>query len=284
LNNLHSFEMPACAVENTLKLPAIGEYFLLSNEASCPVAISTLGDAGLSERLFEMKPRGLSIVGKTETENIGIEKIVRNTLALTNLRYLIVCGEDCKGHLSGDALRALVKNSVDEKMRIIGAEGKQPVLTNLEFREVEAFRERIELVDLIGCTDKARIGDLVKKLSENVCEGTSTGRAEQDYASLAPTVETVDVTDMDPQKVKLDRYGYFVVVPKAEERLIYVEHYDYENKLLRIIRGKDARNIYWEIINKGWISEMSHAAYLGKELARAELSMSQGFKYVQDKG
>jgi tetrahydromethanopterin S-methyltransferase subunit A len=101
---------------------------------------------------------------------------------------------------------------------------------------------------------------------------------------MVPGVETVEAADMEPTKVKLDRYGYFVVVPKADEQLIYVEHYDYENKLLRIIRGKNSRNIYWEIINSGWVSEMSHAAYLGKELARAELSMSLGFKYVQDKG
>lgn len=271
-------------MEHEIKLPAIGEYFLLSAELDCSVAISTLGDAGLAERLYEMKPQGLSIVAKTETENIGIEKIVRNTLALTNLRYLILCGEDCKGHLSGGALRALFKNGVDEKMRIIGAEGKQAVLTNLGRREVEAFRERIELFDLIGCTDMVRIGDLVKELSEKVHEGKTIGIAEQDYASKVPVVETVDVAAMEPTKVKLDRNGYFVVVPIAYEQLIYVEHYDYENRLLRIIRGKDARNIYWEIINSGWISEMSHAAYLGKELARAELSMSQGFKYVQDKG
>ncbi len=279
LNNLHSFEMPACHVEQALKLPAIGEYFLLSNEPDCPVAISTLSDAGLAERLYEMKPPGLSIVGKTETENIGIEKIVRNTLALTNLRYLILCGEDCKGHLSGDTMRALARNGVDAKMRIIGSAGKQPVLTNLGYGEVETFQDCIELVDLIGCTDTETISDMVRQLTVKESE-----RLVKVYDSLAPAVEMVDATYMDPEMVKLDRYGYFVVVPKSDERLIYVEHYDYENSLLRIIRGRDARSIYWEIINEGWVSELSHAAYLGKELERAELSMSQGFKYVQDKG
>jgi len=41
--------------------------------------------------------------------------------------------------------------------------------------------------------------------------------------------------------------------------------------------------IYWTIIENGWVCEMSHAAYLGKELTKAEMSMKLGFKYVQDK-
>ena len=36
------------------------------------------------------------------------------------------------------------------------------------------------------------------------------------------------------------------------------------------------------IIAKQWVSELSHAAYLGKELAKAELALQHGFKYVQD--
>jgi len=36
------------------------------------------------------------------------------------------------------------------------------------------------------------------------------------------------------------------------------------------------------IVDDGWVTELSHAAYLGKELARAELSLQLGFRYVQD--
>jgi len=31
-----------------------------------------------------------------------------------------------------------------------------------------------------------------------------------------------------------------------------------------------------------WVNELSHAAYLGKGLVRAELTFKYGFKYVQD--
>ena len=107
---------------------------------------------------------------------------------------------------------------------------------------------------------------------------------EQELHIQISDLVVIEARDMDIHKVKLDPKGYFVILPKEDEQRIYVEHYDYENRLLRIIRGQDARSLYWEIIHQDWISEMSHAAYLGKELARAELSMQKGFPYVQDKG
>lgn len=61
-----------------------------------------------------------------------------------------------------------------------------------------------------------------------------------------------------------------------------MEQYSYDNSHLRTIEGKDARSIYLTVIQNGWISELTHAAYLGKELEKAELSMKLGFRYVQD--
>ena len=61
-----------------------------------------------------------------------------------------------------------------------------------------------------------------------------------------------------------------------------VEHYSNDNRLLRIIEGKDAVSLYRTIVANGWVTQLSHAAYLGKELDRAELSMKLDFKYVQD--
>lgn len=80
----------------------------------------------------------------------------------------------------------------------------------------------------------------------------------------------------------MDKAGYFVVVPLFERRLIHVEHYTYDNTLLRNIEGADARSLYLTIINQQWVSELSHAAYLGKELAKAELALEHGIAYIQD--
>jgi tetrahydromethanopterin S-methyltransferase subunit A len=67
-----------------------------------------------------------------------------------------------------------------------------------------------------------------------------------------------------------------------DKGVISVEHYSPDNRLLRIIEGKDSADIYKKIIENHWITELSHAAYIGKELVRAELSMKFDFKYIQD--
>ena len=82
--------------------------------------------------------------------------------------------------------------------------------------------------------------------------------------------------------VVMDPAGYFVIVPLSDQGLIAVDHYAYDNALLRTIEGASARAIYLTLIENGWISELSHAAYLGKELTKAELALKMGFKYVQD--
>ena len=81
---------------------------------------------------------------------------------------------------------------------------------------------------------------------------------------------------------KLDNAGYFVILPQPEKNKIIVEHYSYNNRLLRVIEGNDAVNICYTIIEGGWVTELTHAAYLGRELIRAQLSMEMDFKYVQD--
>jgi tetrahydromethanopterin S-methyltransferase subunit A len=95
------------------------------------------------------------------------------------------------------------------------------------------------------------------------------------------TVPKLVATD-PPAAVKLDKAGYFVIVPRSEKGVMSVEHYTYDNTLLRVIEGPNARAIYSAIIHNERVTELSHAAYLGKELARAELSLKYGFKYIQD--
>jgi tetrahydromethanopterin S-methyltransferase subunit A len=61
-----------------------------------------------------------------------------------------------------------------------------------------------------------------------------------------------------------------------------VEHYAYDHTLLRTIEGKTARTLYTTIVRNGWVTDLGHAAYLGKELARAERSLREGTRFVQD--
>jgi tetrahydromethanopterin S-methyltransferase subunit A len=96
----------------------VGEYFVLDKDGT--VAVSTLASIPLAEALAQRNPRGLAIVGKTETENIGLDKVIKNIVTSPSLRYLIVAGRDPSGHLPGRTLVALAHHGVDAQGRVIG--------------------------------------------------------------------------------------------------------------------------------------------------------------------
>ncbi len=99
-----------------------GTYFVADPNA--PVAVTTLGSVPLAKDVFTAKPEGLCIVGKVETENIGIEKIIKNILSNTAIRFLVCAGNEPPKHLTGATFLALFKNGVDDKGRIIGSPGR----------------------------------------------------------------------------------------------------------------------------------------------------------------
>ncbi len=265
--------------------PVVGEYFVVDPDA--PVAVTTLASTNFPKQLADDRIPGLAIAGKLETENIGIDKIIKNVIANPNLHFLIVAGIEAKGHLSGQTLLALAENGVDENRRVIGSKGKRPILRNVTQGEIDAFRKQITMIDLINCECVDCVRDKIAELSKqeisldqqlNPCGCT-------DESCRTPAIEThrqiISVEETN-QPVKLDKDGYFVILPISERKVIHVEHYSYENSLLHVIEGVTARALYLKIIDQQWVSELSHAAYLGKELAKAEQSLAFGIPYNQD--
>lgn len=148
--------------------PVIGEYFVV--DADAPVAVVTLASLELPKKIAAQHPEGLSITGKLETENIGVDKLIRNVISNPKLRYLVIAGIESAGHLSGQTLLALAENGIDGTGRVIGSHGKRPVLRNVTGEEVEAFRRQVQMVDLIGCEDVDRVAGLVKELSQQALD------------------------------------------------------------------------------------------------------------------
>lgn len=241
--------------------------------------MSTLASVELAEKLAKIRPKELCIVGKTETENIGIDKIIKNTVTNPTIRVLLLVGNDSEGHYSGKTILALKENGIDEDMRVIGSPGKRPILKNVTRDEVEAFRKQVQVIDAIGCEDVDTIVDEIRKISQQV---NSLCTSCECVVEVKSTEAVQVIQAQEPDGVEMDRAGYFVIIPQHRREIIVVEHYSYDNRLLRVIEGKDARSIYWTIIKNGWVTQLSHAAYLGKELMKAELSIKLGFRYVQD--
>jgi len=107
-------------------------------------------------------PDNVAIYGPLKTENIGIEKIVANVISNPYIRYLIICGDDIKGHRSGTSLVALHKNGIDKQHKIIDAPGAIPYIENLKEEAIKRFQTQIEIVNLIGITDKNKIQKFIK--------------------------------------------------------------------------------------------------------------------------
>lgn len=295
--------------------PVEGEYTIINKSA--PIAVSILASTRIEDKLAKLKPEGLCIIGKTETENIGIDKIVKNIISNPAISRMIIAGKDPEGHQSGQTLISLWQNGVDKNMRVIGSEGRRPILKNVSRDEINKFRDQIELEDMRGCVNSRSLAKRIRELHSEAASAECApdcGCNEQQTPIKQPVTLKVQTPVMsgcgcsdeecgdqysanmlevqpDVQKVtakrhgknvKLDKAGYFVILPSKRDKNILVEHYSYDNKLLRKIVGKTSRDIYFKIINNGWVTELSHAAYLGKELAKAELSIKKGFKFVQD--
>lgn len=101
---------------------------------------------------------GAALSGTLQLENIGLEKVICNVIANSNIRYIVLCGPESKGHLTGEALMCLVKNGIDGNKRIIGTESPTPYLFNLPVECIERFRKQIvKVVNLLfGSNEEVR--------------------------------------------------------------------------------------------------------------------------------
>lgn len=138
--------------------PKIKGEYTVGDPKSC-VAVVTLGSHLDENKIVDA---GAAIVGICKTENIGIEKMVANILANPNIRFLIVCGAEVTGHLTGDAIINLHKNGVQNN-RIVGAKGAIPYIENLPEEAIDRFRKQIEIVNIIGTED---LGSITAKIKE----------------------------------------------------------------------------------------------------------------------
>ena len=110
-------------------------------------------------------PEKVAIYGPLKTENIGIEKVVANIISNPYIRYLIVCGDDIRGHRSGSSLIALHKNGFDDQHKIIEAPGAIPFIENLNEEAIGRFQKQIEIINMIGVKNKEEIDKVINDLN-----------------------------------------------------------------------------------------------------------------------
>ena len=89
---------------------------------------------------------------------------------------------------------------------------------------------------------------------------------------------------------KMDPKGYFLIAVDKDEGNIKVGYCKFTklgnnpiNDMVAEIKGKTAIELVNTLIKNEFISSLQHAADMGIELHKAELSLKYGFKYIQDK-
>jgi len=89
---------------------------------------------------------------------------------------------------------------------------------------------------------------------------------------------------------KMDPKGYFLIEVDRKKKIIQVGYCKFTrlgnspvNDMVAIIKGRTAIEIVNTLIREKFISTLQHAADMGIELHKAELSLKYGFKYIQDK-
>jgi tetrahydromethanopterin S-methyltransferase subunit A len=257
--------------------PYPGEY-IVGNPAGS-VAICTLSNRELSQKLIAAAGPDLAIAGRCDTENIGIEKVVLNLLANSHIRWLLLCGLEAPGHRAADAFLRLKERGVDANMRVLESASWRPVLKNLTLFDVARFREQIELVNLIGVTGVSKIVEAAREAAKKPTTALSF-QTPSNSDKVAFRVERLQARP--PKTLRLDKAGFFVVLPQSATGLIICEHYENSGHLAHVIEGRQAAVVAATVIEQGLITQLDHAAYLGRELAKAEFALKTGSHYEQD--
>ena len=89
---------------------------------------------------------------------------------------------------------------------------------------------------------------------------------------------------------KMDPKGYFLIAVDKDDNYIKVGYCKFTklgsnsvNDMVAEIKGKTAIELVNTLIREKFISTLHHAADMGIELHKAELSLKYDFKYIQDK-
>ncbi len=274
----HAIEADACAATPVVPRvgwpPLPGSYRALRFVA--PVAVCALTNDALAAEIARSASAVVAIVGTLQTENLGVERLVRNVVANPHIRAVVLCGEDSRGtvgHLPGQCLVALAQGGVDGEMRVVGARGRRPVLKNITREAIEHFRRTVRVLDRRGETNAAAILDAVR-------EG-----AQGDTVPASPFAGEVAIPRIEgrvPTRMTPDPAGYFVVYVDRVRGRLSLEHFTNDGLLDAVIDGRNAASVYSPAVERGFVSRLDHAAYLGKELARAERALRTDEEYVQD--
>jgi tetrahydromethanopterin S-methyltransferase subunit A len=273
------------------------------------IAVCTLTCSGPVEAMAALP--GVAIAGRVYTANLGIEKILANLSANPSIRFLVLCGKDSPFFQAGQALRSLWANGLASDGRIIGAQGHFPVLKSVTPDQVDKLRRQIELIDRTGELEVDALAGIICQLSAQQSAGQQlAGRqleanqlAVPNRGSYAGSPKTGNISSglgpvgkaasqdgfilLKPggrrEPLSRDPQGFFIISLDRQAGEIIVQHYLADHQPAHRMRGRNGEAILLGLLKAGLITQMSHAGYLGAELAKAETGLRLELAYEQDR-
>jgi dihydropteroate synthase len=108
---------------------------------------------------------------------------------------------------------------------------------------------------------------------------------EEPYDKKLEVKAKVVTAPEKPEPAILDSEGMFKISIDRTEGVLVAVHYTSLDMTspINIIKGKTADSVYAKIVGMSLVSRLDHAAYLGSELAKAEIALRTGKEYIQDK-
>ena len=122
-----------------------------------------------------------------------------------------------------------------------------------------------------------------KKLEKNIIKGYWYNINKKINKRITAKYHKIKDWKMDPK-------GYFLIAVDKNKKIIRVGYCIFTrlgnspiNDMVAEITGKTSIEIVNTLIREKFISTLQHAADMGIELHKAELSLKYGFNYIQDK-
>lgn len=208
-------------------------------DVQCPVAVVTLG----SKMNADVVEKGAAIAGPLHTENLGIEKVVTNVISNPNIRFLIVCGSEVQGHITGKTMEALYENGIDpEKKVILGSPGAIPFVENLPVEAVERFQRQVSLISMIN---NENLDEIEQKIKECI---------EQDPGAFEEDAMIIELNDLkEEETVEEEDYDIQENVGSVDSSLLTLKSLESRIRLLK-----------FEINEIGAIERFSSGFYAGR--------------------
>jgi tetrahydromethanopterin S-methyltransferase subunit A len=249
-----------------------GDYAVV--DATAPIVVAGVLADTVRKDLAAASPGGLCMIALLHTA-ADVADLVHALAANLAIQYVICAGgPNAKKRPLGAALLLLGRGE-EAPAGPVGAL-LNAIVARIEPAELKAVRRRVQFVDLLGSGDLAKISARIEE------SAAAAGRSNTGFVTQ-PTedgVERLIVPRDFRHEGRRDKAGDFSI--RIEEHSIIVEHRNGKDRLLRVIEGKTARDVCLVLIRNGWVSRLDHAAYLGRELARAELALRSGQPFTPD--